>query len=185
MGVYSNSLYLKTYCYCTMNRMWSPWRSQHISDRQPKKEDVSGESVFSRLIKEENDEHNLILWRGEKVFVIMNLYPYNNGHLMVVPFREIAHYEDLTPDEQVELARTIEYCIRWLKEALHPEGFNVGMNLGKAGGAGIPRHLHMHVVPRWNGDTNFMSTTGEVKVIPEALEDTYKKIQAAIASVEL
>ena len=102
---------------------------------------------------------------------------------MVVPYREIAHYEDLTTDEQVELARTIEYCIRWLKEALHPEGFNVGMNLGKAGGAGIPRHLHMHIVPRWNGDTNFMSTIGDVKVIPEALEATYKKIKAAIRSV--
>ena len=167
-----------------MNRMWSPWRSLHISERQPKKEGGPDESVFSRLVKENNDEQNLILWRGETVFVIMNLYPYNNGHLMIVPYREIANYEDLTPDEQVEVARTIEYCIKWLKKALQPEGFNVGMNLGKAGGAGIPRHLHVHVVPRWNGDTNFMSTIGEIKVIPEALKETYKKIQAAIATFE-
>ncbi|MBX2822584.1 MAG: HIT domain-containing protein [Rhodothermaceae bacterium] len=163
-----------------MNHMWSPWRSQHISERRPKKENGSDESVFSRLVREDKDEENLILWRGQWVFVIMNLYPYNNGHLMVVPYREIAQYEDLTTDEQVEVARTIEYCIKWLKSALQPEGFNVGMNLGKAGGAGIPRHLHVHVVPRWNGDTNFMTAVGEIKVIPEALEDTYRKIKAAI-----
>ena len=163
--------------------MWSPWRSQHISERRPKKENGSDESVFSRLVREDKDEENLILWRGQWVFVIMNLFPYNNGHLMVVPYREIANYEDLTTDEQVEVARTIEYCIKWLKSALQPEGFNVGMNLGKAGGAGIPRHLHVHVVPRWSGDTNFMTAVGEVKVIPEALEDTYRKIKAAIEEI--
>lgn len=166
-----------------MNHMWSPWRSQHISERRPKKEGGADESVFSRLVREEQDEENLILWRGQWVFVIMNLYPYNNGHLMIVPYREIANYEDLTADEQVEVARTIESCIRWLKRALNPEGFNVGINLGKAGGAGIPRHLHVHVVPRWNGDTNFMSTVGDIKVIPEALKDTYMKIQSAIVSL--
>ena len=163
-----------------MDYMWSPWRSQHISERRPKKEEASDESVFSRLVREDNDEENLILWRGQWVFVIMNLYPYNNGHLMIVPYREVANYEDLTVEEQVEVARTIESCIKWLNYALRPEGFNVGMNLGKAGGAGIPRHLHVHIVPRWNGDTNFMTAVGEVKVLPEALEDTYKKIQAAI-----
>ena len=168
-----------------MNHMWSPWRSQHISERRPKKENGSDESVFSRLVREDKDEENLILWRGKWVFVIMNLYPYNNGHLMVVPYREIANYEDLTTDEQVEVARTIEYCIKWLKTALQPEGFNVGMNLGKAGGAGIPRHLHVHVVPRWSGDTNFMTAVGEIKVIPEALEDTYRKIKAVIEDAVL
>ena len=165
-----------------MNHMWSPWRSQHISERQPENENNPHESVFSRLVREDKDEDNLILWRGASVFVIMNLYPYNNGHLMIVPYREIANYEDLTAAEQVEVAHTIDSCIRWLKRALQPEGFNVGMNLGKAGGAGIPRHLHVHVVPRWSGDTNFMASIADTKVIPEALMDTYTKIRNVIAS---
>ena len=103
---------------------------------------------------------------------------------MIVPYREVARYEDLSVDEQVELARTIERCILWIKKALNPEGFNVGMNLGKAAGAGIPRHLHLHVVPRWNGDTNFMPTIGEIKVVPEALAETYDKLCVAITQVE-
>ena len=118
------------------------------------------------------------------MFVIMNLHPYNNGHLMIIPYREVSSYEDLSPEEQVELAASIERCIRWLKHALQPEGFNVGMNLGKAAGAGIPRHLHMHVVPRWSGDTNFMPTVAEMKVVPEALVDTYKKLLSTIAAFE-
>ena len=168
-----------------MNRMWSPWRSMHISTRQ-EDEHAGGkdESVFSRLVRQDNDEENLILWRGQLVFVIMNLYPYNNGHVMIVPYREVARYEDLTADEQVEMARTIERCIQWIKKALNPEGFNVGMNLGKAAGAGIPRHLHLHVVPRWNGDTNFMPTIGEIKVVPEALAETYDKLRVAINQLE-
>jgi ATP adenylyltransferase len=113
----------------------------------------------------------------------MNRYPYNNGHLMVVPFREGAAYEALTTDEQIALARALAHAIRWLKQALNPEGFNVGMNLGAAAGAGIPRHLHMHIVPRWSGDTNFMPTIGEVKVIPEALHVTYAKLRAAIETI--
>ncbi len=165
-----------------MDHMWSPWRSRHISSRTDgaEKDSASGESVFSRLVREEHDEDNLILWRGDTVFVILNLYPYNNGHLMIVPYREVANYEELLTEEQTEIARVTGYCITWLKQALRPEGFNVGMNLGKAAGAGIPRHLHVHVVPRWNGDTNFMPALGGVKVIPEALEDTYAKLRRAI-----
>lgn len=165
-----------------MDRMWSPWRSQHI-DRMsmaPIRDDDE-RSLFARLAAEDRDEENLILWRGEHVFVIMNLYPYNNGHLMIIPFREVADYEELTIDEQVAIARATEHCIRWLRAALHPEGFNIGMNLGRAGGAGLPRHLHMHVVPRWSADTNFMATVGDTKVIPEALRKTYRKLRAVIA----
>ena len=103
---------------------------------------------------------------------------------MIVPYREVRHYEDLTEEEQIEMATTVNRCIRWLKHAMHPEGFNVGMNLGSAAGAGIPQHLHMHVVPRWRGDTNFMPAIGEVKVIPEALKDTYNKLLAAIEELE-
>lgn len=167
-----------------MNRMWSPWRSQHLSAPDDPPDDPhpgDAQTLFARLAEDGNDEENLILWRGQTVFVIMNLYPYNNGHLMIVPYRPVTAYEALTPDEQIELARTIERCIRWLKEAFHPDGFNVGMNIGKAAGAGIPDHLHLHVVPRWESDTNFMPAIGDVKVIPEALADTYARLRSCIA----
>ena len=170
-----------------MKHMWSPWRSQHIDtlkDEAACEGEADGPSLFSRLAREDRDEENLILWRGDRVFVIMNLYPYNNGHLMIVPYREVCAYEDLTDEEQVELARTADRCVRWLRHALSPEGFNLGMNIGLAAGAGIPNHLHLHVVPRWNGDTNFMPTVGDVKVVPEALRDTYRKLRAAIAATE-
>lgn len=165
--------------------MWSPWRSVHIerSTNNNDSDEQEGPSLFARLAAEDDDAENLILWRGEHVFVIMNRYPYNNGHLMVVPFREVADYEALTTEEQIAIAHTLERAIRWLKQALNPEGFNVGMNLGAAAGAGIPRHLHVHIVPRWSGDTNFMPAIGEVKVIPEALHATYAKLRAAIETI--
>lgn len=160
--------------------MWSPWRSPHLEGRRVEHLDGEDRSLFARLAEEDRDEENLIVWRGAHVFVLMNLYPYNNGHLMIVPYREVADYEALTPDEQTEIARTIARCIAWLRAALDPDGFNVGMNLGAAAGAGLPRHLHVHVVPRWQADTNFMPAIGEVKVIPEALHATYRKLRAAV-----
>ena len=168
-----------------MDRMWSPWRSEHMerSDHMERADaertSGDGRSLFARLAAEDRDEDNLIVWRGARVFVLMNLYPYNNGHLMIVPFREVAQYENLEAEEQIEIARTIERCIRWLRQALQPHGFNVGINLGAAAGAGLPDHLHVHVVPRWQADTNFMPTVGNVKVIPEAIQETYRKLRAA------
>ncbi len=168
-----------------MKQLWSPWRSQHIERVVEQPLSRPGEpSLFVRLAAENRDEENLILWRGQHVFVIMNLYPYNNGHLMIVPYRQVADYEALTPEEQCEMAQTVARCIRWLKYALKPDGFNVGMNIGKVAGAGIPDHVHLHVVPRWEGDTNFMPTLAETKVIPEALRDTYRKLRAAIEALE-
>ena len=162
-----------------MKQMWSPWRSTHIDSltRQPSTGDER--SLFVRLAESGDDEENLIIWRGELVYVVMNRFPYNNGHLLVVPFRQVEAYDELTQDEQVEMAFTIDRCIRWLRTALHPDGFNVGMNLGAAAGAGVPDHLHTHVVPRWSGDTNFMPTIGDVKVVPEAMAETYAKLRAA------
>ncbi|GIV60422.1 MAG: hydrolase [Rhodothermaceae bacterium] len=168
-----------------MKRLWSPWRSQHLETWEQRKPGAAAApSLFTRLLAENEDEKNLILWRGELVFVIMNLYPYNNGHLMIVPYREVAAYEDLTPAEQAALAETLGRCIRWLNHALRPDGYNVGMNLGEAAGAGLPQHLHLHVVPRWRADTNFMPTIADVKVIPEALHDTYRKLRQAIEALE-
>lgn len=165
-----------------MQHMWSPWRSQHIERLTGPSPPDTG-SLFARLAAEDRDDDNFIVWRGETVFVLMNLYPYNNGHLMIVPYRVVADYEALTEAEQVEIARTIARCIRWLRHALRPEGFNVGLNLGPAGGAGIPDHLHVHVVPRWSGDTNFMPTLADVKVVPEAMADTYRKLREAVRAV--
>ncbi len=174
-----------------MDRMWSPWRSRHLTDFEQEHQPDGGASdgdasVFSRIAAEpDRDDEHLVLWRGEGVFALMNLYPYNNGHLLVVPYREVSDYEDLTPAERHELADTVGRCVRWLRAALSPDGFNVGMNLGEAAGAGIPRHLHAHVVPRWSGDTNFMPTVAEVKLIPEAMRETYLKLRRAVeASLE-
>ncbi len=162
-----------------MDRMWSPWRSEYVSDaveRVPEDD----ESLFTKLVDEGDDTDNLILWRGEHVFVIMNRYPYNNGHLLIVPYREVEAYTALQTAEQHAIAATIDRCIQWINAALSPEGVNVGMNLGSAAGAGIPEHLHVHVVPRWAGDTNFMTSTGETRVLPEDLSTTYEKLRAAI-----
>lgn len=166
-----------------MDRLWSPWRSEYVSDANQRATDGDG-SLFSQLEKENADADNLILWRGEHVFVLMNLHPYTNGHLLIVPFREIERYDALTPDEQTAVAGAIDRCIRWLRHALSPDGFNVGMNLGRAAGAGIPEHLHVHVVPRWSGDTNFMPTTADAKVLPEDLSTTYRKLREAIEAVD-
>jgi len=144
------------------------------------REAPEGTSLFTDLLNEDADEETFIVWRGEEVFVIMNRYPYNNGHLLILPYREVTRYDDLSVDEQTALAVTIERCIQWLREGLSPDGFNVGLNLGSAAGAGIPEHLHVHVVPRWEGDTNFMSTTGETRVLPEDLQTTYRKIRSVI-----
>jgi ATP adenylyltransferase len=165
-----------------MDHMWSPWRSEYVSDaaNRDRTTDETGASLFTELLHEDADVKNLILWRGEHVFVIMNRYPYNNGHLLVVPYREVTGYTALTAAEQRAVSAAIDRCIRWLEAALSPQGFNVGMNLGAAAGAGIPEHLHVHVVPRWEGDTNFMSTTAHTRVLPEDLSTTYEKLRATI-----
>ena len=163
-----------------MDRMWSPWRSAYVSeanDREP----ANDESIFTALLREERDEENLILWRGEHVFVIMNRHPYNSGHLLILPYREVTQYDALDAPEQQALTAALDRCMGWLREAVSPDGFNVGMNLGRAAGAGIPDHLHAHVVPRWDGDTNFMATTANTKVLPEDLQTTYGKLRAAMA----
>lgn len=166
-----------------MKQMWSPWRSEHLERTTRGASPEDQETLFAQLAAEDRDEENLILWRGNRVFVIMNRFPYNNGHLMIVPYRPVASYEALKPEEQEAMSATIERCISWLRHALHPDGFNVGMNLGAAAGAGLPSHLHMHVVPRWEADTNFMATIGDVKVIPEAMQKTYRKLKEAVDAV--
>jgi ATP adenylyltransferase len=155
-----------------MEKLWAPWRIEYIL--QPKAEGC----IFCSKPAEKNDQKNLIVHRGEFCFVIMNYYPYNNGHLMVIPYRHIAGMEELTSEENMEMMKLLPLSIKALKNSMHPDGFNIGMNLGKVAGAGVKDHLHFHVVPRWDGDTNFMPVTGHSKVISQALEETWHSLSA-------
>jgi ATP adenylyltransferase len=152
-----------------VDRLWAPWRFSYVKS-------AAGESagcIFVDLPKEENDRENLILYRGATAFVILNAFPYTNGHLMVAPYRHTSEISDLSDQEHLEIQRLIGNCMDWLRRAYRPEGFNVGVNIGRAAGAGIESHLHWHVVPRWSGDTNFMPVVGDVKVLPQSLADSY------------
>lgn len=154
-----------------MERIWAPWRMEYIS-----KCDEQKGCIFCDLPKKENDRENLILFRGEHSFVIMNKFPYAVGHLMVAPYRHTADLNDLSNDELTDISLNVRVCVNVLKKAMNPQGFNIGANLGRSGGAGIADHIHHHVVPRWNGDSNFMSVVGEVRLISESLKKTYDKL---------
>ncbi|PPD57456.1 HIT family protein [Dehalogenimonas etheniformans] len=154
-----------------MEQIWAPWRMQLIEG--PKKDGC----IFCDLPGEGEDRKNLVLHRGKQAFVIMNAFPYTAGHLMVAPFRHVARLADLTPGEKAELMDLVAKCETVLSDAMRPEGFNVGFNLGRAAGAGVDKHLHCHIVPRWVGDTNFMPVLGETRVINEALDKTYEKLK--------
>ena len=138
--------------------------------------------VFCQMLAQgpEHDPENYILFRGEHAAVILNLYPYNNGHLMVVPYAHIASLEDLPPDVQAKMIHLVSHFVKLVRLAMDPTGFNVGMNIGKAAGAGIADHVHIHIVPRWHGDTNFMPIIAETRVIPEWLDDTYAKLKTLL-----
>lgn len=152
-----------------MNTLWAPWRMDYVGKKKAKS------CLFCRAWREERDEENLVLFRGKVTFVIMNRFPYNNGHLMVAPRRHITDFEAFAEEEVKEFVTLMKGCLRVLKATFRPEGFNIGINLGVAGGAGFP-HLHLHVVPRWKGDTNFMPVLSETKVIPQHLGETYKRL---------
>jgi len=140
--------------------------------------------IFCTKPREKRDRENLILYRSHHGFVMMNRFPYNNGHLMIVPKRHTLDIEALHPEELEDLLFLLGASIRILKRMLKPHGFNIGINLGVAGGAG-EKHLHLHIVPRWKGDTNFMPVLGETKVIPEYLENTYRQLHSAFAALPL
>jgi ATP adenylyltransferase len=136
--------------------------------------------IFLDLPAENEDRRNLILHRGGTFFVIMNAFPYTTGHVLVAPFRQISELAQLTEEEMLEGTRLLASAVEWVRNAFKPDGFNVGLNLGSSAGAGIPQHLHWHIVPRWSGDTNFMTTVGDVRVMPQSLEESYDRILAAI-----
>ena len=161
-----------------MDRLWAGWRSSYVAvagNGEP-----AGGSLFSRILASGlPDDETHVVWRGERIFAILNAYPYTCGHVLVMPYREVGELEDLTPDESAELWAAVRDAVVAIKAAYTPHGVNVGLNLGEAAGAGIPSHMHVHVLPRWNADSNFMTAVAEVRVLPEALGDTWRKLRAA------
>jgi ATP adenylyltransferase len=157
-----------------MNRIWAPWRIGFILG------DSKKGCFLCQYPKEDKDEENLILVRGDHNFIILNAYPYNSGHLMVAPYRHIGNLEDLTEAESREHFELTRISVRLIKDVFKPTGFNTGMNLGKTAGAGVADHIHTHIVPRWQGDSNFMPVVAETKVLPESLAMTYKRFKEAL-----
>lgn len=164
-----------------MDKLWSPWRSKYIESFSGKGND--NECLFCRIASEKNDRENFILHRNEKCYIVLNLFPYNNGHLMIVPYRHCSKLSDLENDEMLEIMKTINLGINILTASIKPQGFNIGANLGRCAGAGIENHIHFHIVPRWNGDTNFMPVISETKVISELMNDTFEKLEKALTSI--
>ncbi|MFQ5997518.1 MAG: HIT domain-containing protein [Dehalococcoidales bacterium] len=154
-----------------MERIWAPWRIQYIEMEKPEG------CILCEKPRENKDASNYILYRGDKNFIILNSYPYNPGHLMVAPYRHVASLEELTEEEREEHFEIVSRSVKVLRQVFNPGGFNIGINLGKAAGAGIEDHFHTHIVPRWQGDTNFMPILADIRVLPEALADTYQKLQ--------
>ncbi len=155
-----------------MKQIWAPWRIEYIQMEKP------AGCILCEKPKQNNDTPNHILYRANKNFVILNTYPYNPGHLMIAPYRHIANLEELTNEELHEHFEIVSRSIKVLREVFNPTGFNIGINMGKVAGAGIEEHIHTHIVPRWQGDTNFMPVLADARVLPEALAETYNKLKS-------
>lgn len=151
-----------------MERIWAPWRLKYVTGCDDKKDTC----IFCDHVKEQDHEKK-ILARGEHCFVVMNIFPYNNGHLMVAPYRHVSDLSQLNREEMYEILECLAEWTEILKSAMHCHGFNIGINLGRIAGAGIADHLHVHIVPRWDGDTNFMPVIADTKIIPQSLEECY------------
>ena len=159
-----------------MDTLFTPWRMEYI--RSSKKDGC----IFCEMLARD-DRDALIVRRGRHAFLVLNRYPYNNGHYMSVPYRHVDSLENLSAEETAEMMALLAQGIVALRKAFNPEGFNIGANIGKVAGAGVKDHVHMHVVPRWAGDTNFMPLFGETRVIPQTLEETYDELKAALDSL--
>ena len=157
-----------------MKHLWSPWRLEYLT--APKAEGC----IFCHAAESKGDRENLVLLRGERAFLILNRYPYNNGHFMSVPYEHVPSLEDLDPPALTEMMLLVNWGMAALRACMRPDGFNVGANLGQVAGAGIEDHVHIHVVPRWAGDTNFMPVTGDMRVVPQTWLQTYDVLKAAL-----
>jgi len=159
-----------------VRHLWAPWRMGYVTT-------ATGQSkgcIFCDKPAANDDESNQILYRGDSVFIMMNAFPYNSGHLLVAPYRHISDPLEMTPQESSELLYGVRVGMTALNGALRPEGYNIGVNIGKVSGAGYADHLHLHLVPRWAGDTNFMAVAAETRVVPETLHDTYRRLKKAM-----
>jgi ATP adenylyltransferase len=161
-----------------MDCLHAPWRIQYILASKPPPSDVG---LFARIGQSSDDTTHHVIARERSCYALLNNYPYNGGHLMVVPYKQVADFEELTDDELLDLTKLMRRCLRALKTIMKPEGFNVGVNLGKCAGAGIAEHLHIHVVPRWSGDTNFMPVLGQTAVVPQALSELAEQLRQELA----
>lgn len=161
-------------------RLWAPWRDAYVS--APKSE--PGGCIFCEKLREHRDVENYILLRAERNFVILNAFPYNNGHLMVVPYEHVGDLERVPPATLAEMMSIAQRCVAVLRSSLKPAGYNMGMNLGTPAGAGVADHLHLHVVPRWVGDTNFMPVLADVRVLSQALSSTYDLLRGGFEEME-
>ena len=154
-----------------MDHLWSPWRMKYIQKQEP-----PDGCVFCLAAAQENDAENLVVKRDKHAFVILNRFPYTNAHLMVVPNSHQPSIEELSPDTRAEMMELTSQSMQLIRLEYHPEAFNIGANIGAAAGAGVAEHVHIHIVPRWAGDTNFMSAVGETRVLPEELDETYRRL---------
>lgn len=161
-----------------MEHLWAPWRMEYVTG-----DDKPG-CIFCNKPDEDRDQDNMILKRGKLGFIMLNLYPYNNGHLMVAPYRHVGDFSLLNDEELLDVMRLVQLGKEVLSQAFRPDGFNIGINLGRVAGAGIEDHVHVHIVPRWNGDTNFMPVIADIKVMPQALAKTYLALAEALRSCE-
>ena len=161
-----------------MKRLWAPWRMTYL------KANKTEGCIFCQKAAESRDRENLILWRGASGFALLNLYPYNNGHLMIAPYQHVPSIENLSPEALADLMSMVQKSLAALRRAMNPQAFNIGINQGAAAGAGIADHVHIHVVPRWNGDTNFMPVLGETRVVPDFLENSYDQLLKALEELD-
>jgi len=165
-----------------LKRLWAPWRMKYVEyvTIEKKRTCFLCEAARSQVSKE-----SLVIFKDENWFVMLNLYPYNTGHLLVAPYRHVATLDDLTEEELRDLGQVLQKAVKLVKLTYNPDGFNIGLNLGRVAGAGLEDHLHFHIVPRWNGDTNFMPILANTKVIPEAIYDTYERLAKKLKELNL
>ena len=161
-----------------MDSLHAPWRIEYILAPKPQ----TSESLFAQIARSSDDEANHVIVRDRTCYALLNTYPYTGGHLMIVPYKQTADLNDLTEEEMADLMKLTRRCQNALRQVMHPDGFNVGLNIGKVAGAGIVEHLHVHIVPRWQGDTNFMPVLANTTVVPQALKELAAQLRAALNS---
>lgn len=159
-----------------MEHLWTPWRNDYVGKSRENLDDL-----FTRIAQSPNDEENFLLFRGKSWFVLLNAFPYNAGHLMIIPYRATPNLEDFSPEEQLEMMALLLRMKTAVTQAFRPHGFNIGINLGSAAGAGISKHLHIHLVPRWEHDANFMTTTADTRIHPSDLAEVYRRLKAVLS----